>query len=132
MFNEFETICKNLNECKRGCRENLYVCAEEAISEYVGTDRKKLLQIKAQAEGGDFYSYSSLLVANTALLISFVNAIFVFPDIGVFDNIIGLLKILMLGICTLYMFFRILKFKDVLKWRKYILVAISEIEREWK
>lgn len=127
MVNEFETICKNLSKCKCGCVDNLYICAEEAIKEYVGTDRKKLLQIKAQAEGGNFYEYSALMIALAALVISIFDAVFNFDHI-----IIKQIKMAILAGYGLYVLCKILKYITVLKWRKYILVAIVEIERKWK
>ena len=86
-----------------------------------------MLQIKAQAEGGDFYEYSAFMVALTALVISIVDAVLDFDNI-----VIRLFKIVMLTGYALCGMRKMLKYNDVLKWRKYILVAISELEREWK
>ena len=76
MRNEFEEMCKKLNNCKKGCVCNQYICAEKAVKEYVGEDRKKLLQLKAQAESGDYYSYGGFGLALTALVVSCLDAFF--------------------------------------------------------
>lgn len=124
MSNEFETMCKRLSKYKRGCGDKQYACAEKAVIEYVGKDRKKLLQIKAQAEAGDFYSYSALLLGLVAVVISLVDALLGASNI--------MIKIILLGTPGLCIIALILKYIHVLKWRSYILVAISEVEREWK
>lgn len=127
MFNQFEEICINLSKNKHRPGDNLYVCAEKAIKEYLGTDRKKMLQIKAQAEGGDFYSFSATLIASAALLIALGDVVLDVPNAGIYANIFALIKIVLVGVPTIYILFKLLKYKDVLKWRKYILTAISEL-----
>lgn len=130
LLNDFETMCKRLYKCKQGCKSNPYLCAEEAVKEYIGSDRNRLLRLKAEAEGGDFYSYSTSVFALAALFISFMNAI----DITYIEPICGIpIKVLiwaLLGVVTVLLIIMVYKFWAVLKWRKYILVAISEIEKK--
>ena len=131
MLNDFEIMCKRLYKCKQGCKSNPYLCAEEAVKEYIGSDRNRLLRLKAEAEGGDFYPYCTSLFALAALFISFINAIIdIFYNKPIFGIPIIEFKVVILGAVTVLLLFMAYKFRTVLKWRKYILVAISEVEKK--
>ena len=133
MLNEFEIMCKKLDTCKKGCINNKYICAEKAVQEYVNGDKKKLLQLKAQAEAGDFYSYSAFVIAVAALIVTCVDTMLDVPNItSVFlESLLVGTKILLIVCPTVYMLCNLQKYVEVLRWRKYILVAIEEVEKKF-
>lgn len=128
MDNEFECMCKRLEKCKNGCVANKYICAERAVKDYMGDDKKKLLQLKAQATAGDYYSYSAFVLAMAAVVVSCVdNVLDIVPEMG--NLWVVLIKIVMLILPALLYIFKLMKYTEVLKWRQYILTAISELEK---
>ena len=130
MYNEFELMCKRLDKCNKGCVANKYICAERAVKEYVSDDKKKLLQLKAQAKSGDFYAYSAFVLAIAALIIACVdNVLGAIPGFENMVTLVATIKILMIVAPTLFYIFRLMKFAEVLKWRHYILEALSELEK---
>jgi len=128
MDNEFECMCKCLEKCKNGCVANKYICAERAVKDYMGDDKKKLLQLKAQATAGDYYSYSAFVLAMAAVVVSCVdNVLDIVPEMG--NLWVVQIKIVMLILPALLYIFKLMKYTEVLKWRQYILTAISELEK---
>ena len=131
MRNDFENMCKSLDECNKGCKCSKYKCAKEAVENYVEMDKDRLLQLKAEAEGGDFYSYSAFTLAMTSLIVSCLDSIFdSATNDGIFEWIMSIFKILIIATCVITYLYRMRKFTDVLKWRSYISIAISEHEKE--
>lgn len=51
MDNEFETMCKRLDKCNKGCVANKYICAERAVKEYV---EKEIIAVKGTSNGKGF------------------------------------------------------------------------------
>lgn len=130
MDNEFETMCKRLDKCNKGCVANKYICAERAVKEYVGDDKKKLLQLKAQAMEKDFYLYSAFVLAVTAILVSCIDAAmgpWTGLEIDPFLHV--LIKILLIFVPVIIYFMKLYKYAKTLGWRQYILVAIAEQEK---
>lgn len=105
-------------------------CAEEAVENYVGNDRNKLLQLKAEAEGGDFYSHSAFRLAVIALVLPFIS---ICLDIPVENTEVIMirfwLKVCLTALCIVPLLLYLCRFNDVLKWRNYIVVAINEVEK---
>lgn len=132
MKNDFEQMCDRIDNCRCGCKNNVYKCAEKAVRDYVKNDREKMLQLKAQAEGGNFYDYSAMILAMSALVLTAIDNMMSYPGDG--SGVIGLLyctfKIVIVVGWALFSLHKIIKYKNVLKWRKYILIAIDETEKE--
>lgn len=133
MMNDFEILCKRLENGKKYCfkqcyETNNYLCAKNAVLHYIGqNDKSKLLQLKAEAQEGLFREYFALLIS---FLSMFASTVTLFVTIKVInDFIIGLLVIVLL-ILLIYTGWFIRKFSCVNKWRGYIKVAIDEIEKE--
>lgn len=131
MRNDFERMCKRLDKCRRGCEYNPYKCAEEAVENFVGTDRNKLLQLKAEVKGGDFYSYSAFRIAVIALIVTCISiCLGMFGGDGLINSIAYVIIVLATVIYVIVQLLSICRFNDVLKWRNYISVAVEEVEKE--
>lgn len=124
MRNDFEIMCKRLEKCRRGCECNPYKCAKEAVENYVGEDRNKLLQLKAEVKGGDFYSFAAFRLAVIALIVTFINTCLDYTIGEILLNI----RILITATCVVLALLSICRYNDVLKWGKYISVAVEEYE----
>lgn len=126
MKNAFEKMCNELSEIK-ACRcsmcvaSNEHVCAYNAVKEYVGKDKNKLLKLKAEAKEGDYNKFITTILA--------VLSFYLGADILVENSQIMkvLFLIVLLGLLV-YVIIVMHQYKGCYKWRKYIQVAIEEIE----
>ena len=129
-MNGFEKMCKNLEVYKN--EEKKYSYVKEALKEYIQDDHENLIQIKAEAEEGDFLSYASFIFSLVALGITVYES---FPSLfgDAIGDYLGIYKcIIGCGIAGIFMYaiFKVRKFICVYRWRKYIQVGIREIEEE--
>ena len=139
MANTFEKMCKELNEIKPcGCSmciaSNEYVCAYNAVKEYVGEDRNKLLKLKAEAKEGDYITFITTIFAILSFLIaglSFILTIVFETTVegSVERNLLSAAMLIAVVVILAYVHKKTKPYNCVSKWRKYIQVAIEEIEK---
>ena len=139
MENTFEKMCRELNEIKPcGCSmcdaSNEYVCAYKAVTRYVGNDNNRLLKLKAEAQAGDFIAFISTILSILSFLIAsltfILTIIFEITTKGAIERnlVMVLMLIVVTGICV-FIHGKIKAYEGVSKWRKYIQVAIEELEK---
>ena len=126
MGNAFEKMCNELSKIKYcGCSmcvaSNEYVCAYNAVKEYVGKDKNKLLKLKAETREGD---YNKFITTMLALLSFYLGADILVEDSKIMSLIFGIVLLVLL----VFVIIGIRQYKGCYKWRKYIQVAIEEIE----
>lgn len=139
MANTFEKMCKELNEIKPcGCSmctaSNEYVCAYNAVKEYVGKDRNKLLKLKAEAKDGDYITFITTIFAMLSFFIAslsfIITILFEIIEEGSYaKNLFSGAIFLVVAVILIYVYKKIKPFNGVSKWRKYIQTAIEEIEK---
>lgn len=127
MRNAFEKMCNDLNEIKPcGCSmciaSNEYLCAYNAVKEYVGKDKNKLLKLKAETREGD---YNKFIMTMVAILSFYLGSDILVKNSEVMKLIFGIVLLVLLA-CVMI---GIYQYRGCYKWRKYILVAIEEIEK---
>lgn len=158
VLNDFEKICKKLEKNKKKVlrNQNRYVYAKFEVKKFVGKDADKLMLLKSEAQGESFSDYISIVVSFTALVISDISAMISAQSNSVFSitgciirkiasedyNIIGLIEqgndilstiaswsitVIFLFTCAIY-----IKLQYVFSWRKYILTAVEELEKQFK
>ena len=155
-LNDFEKMCIKLEKGKT-CEQNKYTYAKSEVENFIEKDVDKLMLIKSEAQGGSFSEYVSILVSFVALALSVINIIFmvtpadsfylsgkIYQNVGAdgyekiealigqggnIDNIVigVLVAIILLLVCVLC-----LKFIYAYKWRKYVLTAVEELEKQFK
>ena len=129
--NDFQLICNNLNQCKKECYCNPIVCSRAFLRSYVKNDLDLLMKIKVEAEeydNGNIFknnkrSILMCFIATSSLVLNMEeemgNTVLVVVEIQVFLAVLVFLMILASE-----------KLDKIQRWRKYILVAIDEIEKE--
>ena len=129
--NDFQLICNNLNQCKKECYCNPIVCSRAFLRSYVKNDLDLLMKIKVEAEeydNGNIFKNNQIsilmcFIATSSLVLNMEkemrNTILVVVEIQVFLAVLVFLMILASE-----------KLDKIQRWRKYILVAIDEIEKE--
>lgn len=138
MINDFETICRRLHAVNKSnnCQNNNYLCAKHEVKKYVGEDRNKLLKLKAEATGINFFDYLAVYLAAISMLVS-ICAI----ACTIFNSALTaeLAKIILcykgmftIGILILVIVFIILidRYWCIQTWRGYVCIAIEELEKE--
>ena len=134
MYMSFIELCKKLSKAKKcGCdlcvAGNEYLCAYNAVKEYVRDDKNKLLKLKAECAKESFGEFLALIVAVLALYISGIQCLTSVFDFG---NIMWfkIAAVVVLIIFVIWAIGLMEQFKCVSKWRSYIGVAIEEVEKE--
>ena len=134
MYMSFIELCRKLSKAKRcGCDlctgENEYLCAYNAVKQYVQGDKNKLLKLKAECAKENFGEFLALLVAILAFYISAIECITSFFNVEylMWCKIVALA--LFLGF-MIWGFSLVEKFKCVSRWKSYIAVAIEVLEKE--
>ena len=129
--NDFQLICNNLNQCKKECYCNPIVCSRAFLRSYVKNDLDLLMKIKVEAEeydNGNIFKNNQIsilmcFIATSSLVLNMEkemgNTVLVVVEIQVFLAVLVFLMILASE-----------KLDKIQRWRKYILVAIDEIEKE--
>ena len=129
--NDFQLICNNLNQCKKECYCNPIVCSRAFLRSYVKNDLDLLMKIKVEAEeydNGNIFKNNKIsilmcFIATSSLVLNMEeemgNTVLVVVEIQVFLAVLVFLMILASE-----------KLDKIQRWRKYILVAIDEIEKE--
>ena len=129
--NYFQLICNNLNKCKKECYCNPIVCSRAFLRSYVKNDLDLLMKIKVEAEeydNGNIFKNNKIsilmcFIATSSLVLNMEeemgNTVLVVVEIQVFLAVLVFLMILASE-----------KLDKIQRWRKYILVAIDEIEKE--
>ena len=129
--NDFQLICNNLNQCKKECYCNPIVCSRAFLRSYVKNDLDLLMKIKVEAEeydNGNIFKNNKIsilmcFIATSSLVLNMEeemgNTVLVVVEIQVFLAVLVFLMILASEILD-----------KIQRWRKYILVAIDEIEKE--
>ena len=129
--NDFQLICNNFNQCKKECYCNPIVCSRAFLRSYVKNDLDLLMKIKVEAEeydNGNIFKNNKIsilmcFIATSSLVLNMEeemgNTVLVVVEIQVFLAVLVFLMILASE-----------KLDKIQRWRKYILVAIDEIEKE--
>lgn len=143
-MNNFEKICKELGNKKcnencefyKKCKKNKYLCAKNEVKQFVAGNKEKLLLLKSETQGGKFEEFCSMIMSLISFLLSVISIYITIStpmsksdcDISTFCKIICISAIILsiIGIILL------LKFKSVYTWRKYIITAVEEIEKDMK
>lgn len=158
-MNDFEKMCKKLEKNKKKSlyNQNRYTYAKSEVKKFVGKDADKLMLIKSEAQGGNFSEYTSVIMSFTALAISVVNTLFVMQPADsfclsgkIYQNIgadgyeiieasveqMGNIENAIIAAFIAIIFFVVgalcKKFINVYMWRKYILTAVEELEKQFK
>lgn len=149
-LNDFEKMCMDLDnkKCSSNCKRNKYVCAKSEVSCYVSGNKNKLLSLKSEAQGGDFIGFSSLVLSTTAVLLSMCAIIFSLtcsPPYNITGKILDgelmidanpaqdysvVVPVFFILFIFCIMWHPLKKMMAVYAWRKYILVAVEEEEKE--
>lgn len=128
--NDFEKLCDQLEKCNKKCTSNPIKCVKRYLRLYAKGDIDLLLKMKAEANGMRYKEFVLALVSMMALGVSTFSLLF--------NICTGNKTLFVIAICTVLIFLGgklaegIYKFSNVGKWQKYVLVGISEIEREYR
>lgn len=131
--NDFKSICNTLNRCERECNCNPIVCARAFLRLYVKNDLDLLMKIKVEAEeynNGNIFRNNQISML-TCFIAAGSLALNIEKELGNIANAIVEIQILFL-ILYILMVLASEKLDKLQRWRKYILVAIDEIEKEIK
>lgn len=143
-MNDFERICKLLEDNKTvaHCGGNRYIYTKTEVKKFVGKDIDKLLLLKSEAQGGNFIEYSSLILSMTAMTISIVSVLAsllfsVYSEsISSTINVMYFLICVIIVVLTLVLYVKtsnaLKKYMYIYRWRKYVLVAVEELEKQFK
>ena len=131
--NDFKSICNTLNRCEKECNCNPIVCARAFLRLYVKNDLDLLMKIKVEAEeydNGNIFRNNQISMLTCYIAVCSL-ALNIEKELGNIANVIGEIQILFL-ILSILMILTSEKLDKVQRWRKYILVAIDEVEKEIK
>ena len=126
-MNDFEKMCRELSKRKicnnHICKgENEYICARLAVCKYVNNDKNRLLKIKAEATTSNWMEFVSILLSLFALEVATMTLLHeVYNQNG--GLIIGVITLFFLYVVGLSVYFYPISY-----WKKYIVVAIQELE----
>lgn len=143
-MNNFEKICKELENKKcnencefhKECKKNKYLCAKNRVKQFVAGNKETLLLLKSETQGSSFEEFCSMIMSLISFLLSVISIYITIStpmsksdcDISIFCKIIGISAIILSAIGIIFLF----KFKSVYTWRKYIITAVEEIEKDMK
>lgn len=128
--NDFEQLCDRMEKYNKVCKKNEIICATKYLREYANGDIYKLLKIKAEASSVAYHTFIATVFGMTAFAISCFSlfiGLFKEPkgDINATILIATLVLVVILGK-------NIWSYRNVRKWQDYVLVAIKEIEEEYR
>lgn len=126
--NTFEQLCDTLAEAYDYSKDE-YKYTRDYLKENYLSDLDILWKIKAEANDMSFLEYTTFKIAVLALIYSSVDVIIGIFPVETFGIGSSILYLIILGGITIILL-RKSKFVSVSKWRKYVLGAIEEIERE--
>lgn len=139
-MNDYEGMCKKLEKrklCKNSCCnvDNEYICANNAVRSYVNGDTERLLKLKGESKGSDYWAYASFMFAALSVVISALTLFFTCAGKFMGENsvllaIYGVLMIVFIVFFVVLLCQKILRYECVNKWGGYIQVAIEEMEYE--
>jgi len=119
---------------KSGENENNEILkAREQVAEYVGNNKDRLLQLKAQA--GRHLNYENETINHMSMLIAAISLIVVIFDVVCGDHMTG--KGYAIVLLFIFLAIEIVFWGDLKragkrgKWKWYINIVIEEMEKEW-
>lgn len=129
--NDFKLICNSLNQYKRECNCNPIVCARIFLRSYVKNDLDLLIKIKVEAEeydNGNIFKNNQISILTWYIATSSL-ALNIEKEWGNIGMVIIEIQVFFL-ILVFLMILASEKLDKVQRWKKYILVAIDEVEKE--
>lgn len=126
--NDFEAMCRRLDE-NRGCGckicigENKYLCAKNAVIQYVKNDKNRLMNLKCEANSVGYIEMLTFMITILSMFICTLTLLYTIV------NEIAPIIFFVLIIALIYTKRNIKKYRCVNHWSGYIKLAIEEVER---
>lgn len=140
--NDFEKMCDEIAKCRKRqkCKFNPVICARAYVKKYIDGNEARKLQLKAEATSIKYSDFKGNMVAITscgtamlAAIVSIMSLVIsamkdVKIDFTVFKSCMFLAEFSLVSLFVFLVFLLIsaIKFKNVSKWQKYIIVAIDK------
>ncbi len=149
-YNDFEKLCKRLDNNRRAKGDMNYV--KLYLVNDIIKNKDDLLKLKAECQGGDFITYATYCLSLGAMIISIYSILIDYASnhgtdyVKLVSNSHGLRRIaayigsanFMTSILVFLIFIFaaglmviIRKYAYINYWRKYILVYLDDIEKNW-
>ena len=128
--NMFEDLCDEMEKIykeQEGRVSFVRTIIREFIKKY---DSKKdiLIQLRAEAEGADISAFDSTIASCLAIFISMGSLLVTI--FGKDDLKICLLALVVIGIMAIYLLYEFIRYKNVNKWKKYIVEVLNQMIEE--
>lgn len=123
--NDFENMCAGLDDPKQDPIKR----ARGYIENYCHGDHDRILQLQAEAGEDDIMAYSGNMLALIALLVS-VGAMMVSTNF--FSQGTGMILVLVVLAAAFLLFLKILAYRHVTKWRKYVRVVLEDYRKMYE
>ncbi|WP_029504954.1 hypothetical protein [Lachnoclostridium phytofermentans] len=131
----FYDICNRLDSCNKSCYSDSITCTKKILKHQIGGDYNKFLEIKAECIDSDYSSGAANFISQAALVV----AVYSFAtdildriiDYVIIKIIISLFYFLIASVFSIYCLRKITNKKSIIKWRKYILVVLDDMEKNW-
>ena len=127
--NDFEKLCDKIEKCSKRekCEFNPIICTESYLREYIHGDAKRLLKIKAEANGISYNEYMATLITMIGAGATILGII-----VDMYATAFGLKEYILFSLIFFMLMWQIglKKFKNVRTWQKYVIVIIEELEMQ--
>ena len=139
-MNDFEKICKNLNE-RKTCNNHMckvtneYICAKRAVEMYVNGDKNRLSKLKGEMIVSDWWEFVSNLLSIISMVVAVLTLLYtvVCQATAIDKKIIVIYGYILLTSVIFFLsilYRKMKKYQGVAKWKGYVQVAIENLDEE--